>query len=52
MRFNVTYLIISYINNHKKFYFTCIYFRPALISVEEKGTVFLQNAQIASKNFL
>ena len=53
MRFNVTQkiLIISYVNNHKKFYFTYIYFSPALIPVEGKGIVFLQNAQVASKIF-
>ena len=53
MRFNITQKIsiISHVNNHKKFYFTFIYFRPALIPTEGKKTVFLQNAQVASKNF-
>ena len=45
-------LIISHINNFKKIYFVCIYFRPALVPVEEKGNSFPPDAQVASKNFL
>ena len=42
MRFNVLQkiTIISHVNNPEKFYFACIYFNLALISVEEKGNSF------------